>query len=68
MIPQIRILLTDKAELENDVKNLNDKLSSVLAECNAKDGLVKKHEKMAQEVIIGNVLKFLTSIGFSNFL
>ncbi|KAI9166038.1 hypothetical protein LWI28_025152 [Acer negundo] len=50
---EIQILLADKAELENDVKNLNDKLSSVLAECNAKDDLAKKHEKMAQEVIIG---------------
>ncbi|KAK2657514.1 hypothetical protein Ddye_010566 [Dipteronia dyeriana] len=50
---EIQILLVDKAELENDVKNLNDKLSSVLADCNAKDDLVKKHAKMAEEVIIG---------------
>ncbi|KAK1586353.1 hypothetical protein Q3G72_001699 [Acer saccharum] len=50
---EIQILLADKAELENDVKNLNEKLSSALAECNAKDDLAKKHEKMAQEVITG---------------
>lgn len=50
---ELQILLTDKAELENDVKNLNDKLSSALAECNARDDLVKKHAMMAQEAITG---------------
>ncbi|KAL5819658.1 hypothetical protein ACOSQ4_023500 [Xanthoceras sorbifolium] len=50
---EIQILLADKAELENDLKTLNDKLSSALADCNAKDDLVKKHAKMAQEAIIG---------------
>ncbi|KAK3221907.1 hypothetical protein Dsin_008932 [Dipteronia sinensis] len=50
---EIQILLADKAELETDVKNLNDKLSSVLAECNAKDDLAKKHAKIEQELING---------------
>ncbi|KAJ0097369.1 hypothetical protein Patl1_28650 [Pistacia atlantica] len=49
----IQILLTDKAQLENDVKSLNEKLSSILAECNAKDDLVKKHAKIAQEATEG---------------
>ncbi|KAJ0040631.1 hypothetical protein Pint_28009 [Pistacia integerrima] len=50
---EIQILLTDKAQLENDVKSLNEKLSSILAECNAKDDLVKKHAKIAQEATEG---------------
>ncbi|KAK3416244.1 hypothetical protein EUGRSUZ_H01691 [Eucalyptus grandis] len=44
---------TDKAELEKELKHLTDKLSYVLSECNTKDELVKKHEKMAQETIAG---------------
>lgn len=55
---QIQILLANKAELENDLKTLNNKLSSALAECNAKDDLVKKHSKTIQEAIIGNVLNY----------
>ncbi|KAK9285671.1 hypothetical protein L1049_024870 [Liquidambar formosana] len=50
---EVQSLLTDKAELERDLKNLNEKLSSTLLECNAKDDLVKKHAKMAQEAIAG---------------
>lgn len=48
---EVEALLTDKAELERDLKILNDKLSSTLSECRAKDDLVKKHAKMAQEAI-----------------
>lgn len=68
LIFQMQILLTYKAELENDVKNLNDKLFSALAECNAKDDLVKKHAKMAQEAITGNLLKPFYSRNSFNFL
>lgn len=50
---EIQTLLTEKAELEKDLRNLNDKLSSALSECDAKDELVKKHAKMAQEAIAG---------------
>ncbi|XP_059652906.1 filament-like plant protein 7 [Cornus florida] len=39
--------------LENSVKNLNEKLASLTSECKAKDDLVAKYEKMAQEAIAG---------------
>ncbi|XP_057963659.1 filament-like plant protein 7 [Malania oleifera] len=38
---------------ERSVKNLNEKLASVICDCNAKDELVTKHAKMAQEAIGG---------------
>ncbi|KAK9163403.1 hypothetical protein Syun_004305 [Stephania yunnanensis] len=45
---------TDKeVEWERSVKNLNDKLSSALFECNAKDDLVIKHAKVAEESLAG---------------
>ncbi|XP_042497477.1 filament-like plant protein 7 isoform X2 [Macadamia integrifolia] len=45
---------TDKAvELEISVKNLSEKLSSALSECNAKDDLVTEHAKVAEEAIAG---------------
>uniref|UniRef100_A0A5B7B2N5 Filament-like plant protein 7 n=1 Tax=Davidia involucrata TaxID=16924 RepID=A0A5B7B2N5_DAVIN len=44
---------TDKADLERDLKLLNDKLSLALSECNTKEDLVKKHAKLAQEAIAG---------------
>ncbi|KAJ8637807.1 hypothetical protein MRB53_012074 [Persea americana] len=44
----------DKAqELEISVKSLNEKLSSALSECDAKDGLVIKHMKVAEEALAG---------------
>lgn len=46
--------MTDKAvELEISKKDLNEKLSSALSECNAKDDLVTKHAKVAEEAIAG---------------
>ncbi|CAK9153866.1 unnamed protein product [Ilex paraguariensis] len=39
--------------LEKSVMNLNEKLASVLSECDAKDDLVANHARMAQEVIAG---------------
>ncbi|KAK9990659.1 hypothetical protein SO802_025644 [Lithocarpus litseifolius] len=50
---EIQRLLTEKAKLEKDLRILNDKLSSALSECDAKDELVKDHAKMAQEAIAG---------------
>ncbi|KAI8542127.1 hypothetical protein RHMOL_Rhmol08G0115200 [Rhododendron molle] len=50
---QIQILQTDKVELERDLKILNEKLSFAHSDCNAKDELVEKHEKMAQEALAG---------------
>ncbi|CAL5324637.1 hypothetical protein CsSME_00003709 [Camellia sinensis var. sinensis] len=50
---EIQTLLKDKGELERDLKILNEKLSSALSECNAKDDLVEKHAKMAQEALAG---------------
>lgn len=58
-IRQVQAASTDKAELEKELIHLTDKLSSVLSECNTKDELVKKHEKMAQEAMAGNAFPFL---------
>ena len=55
---QIQTLLTEKVKLEKDLRILNDKLSSALSECDAKDELVKDHAKMAQEAIAGDTLWF----------
>ncbi|XP_058081931.1 filament-like plant protein 7 [Magnolia sinica] len=46
--------MEDKAlEMERSMKILNEKLSSALIECNAKDDLVTKHAKVAEEAIAG---------------
>ena len=45
--------MADKGELENELKILNSKLSSALSDCNSKDELVKRHEKMALEAVAG---------------
>lgn len=50
---QMHVLLAEKAELERDLKDSGDKLSSALAECNAKDDLVKKHSNTAKEALAG---------------
>ncbi|KAG8384359.1 hypothetical protein BUALT_Bualt04G0109900 [Buddleja alternifolia] len=46
-------LLNEKAELEGDLRILNDKLSSALSECTSKDNMAKKQVKIAQEAIAG---------------
>lgn len=56
----MHVLLAEKAELERDLKDSGDKLSSALAECNAKDDLVKKHSNTAKEALAG-------SLHFSSF-
>ncbi|PON42986.1 Filament-like protein [Parasponia andersonii] len=50
---QIQALLAEKVELERNMKNLNDRLSSALSECKSKDELVEKHAKKAQESMKG---------------
>ncbi|KAJ4836219.1 hypothetical protein Tsubulata_025593 [Turnera subulata] len=50
---EIQSLLADKEELENKLKNLTEKLASALSDCNAKEDLVKKHAKVAQEARLG---------------
>ncbi|MBA0742030.1 hypothetical protein Gogos_015135 [Gossypium gossypioides] len=52
---EIQTLKADRGELENELKVLNNKhkLSSALSDCNSKDELVKKHEKMAMEAVVG---------------
>ncbi|KAJ6736632.1 FILAMENT-LIKE PLANT PROTEIN 7 [Salix viminalis] len=47
----IQALLDNKAELENDLKILSEKLSSALSECNAKDDLAKKQARLAMEAM-----------------
>ena len=56
---QIQTLLADKAELENDLKILSDKLSSALSECNAKDDLAKKQAKLAKGAMTGKLLNIV---------
>ncbi|XAR74006.1 hypothetical protein NMG60_11008155 [Bertholletia excelsa] len=50
---EVQKLLNDKAQLEGEIKILNEKLSSALSDCNAKDDLVEKHAKMAKEAHAG---------------
>ncbi|CAJ1942851.1 unnamed protein product [Sphenostylis stenocarpa] len=50
---EVQALVADKEELEKDLKRLNNKLDSALSDCNAKDELVKKQTKVAQEAMAG---------------
>ncbi|KAK4262318.1 hypothetical protein QN277_027894 [Acacia crassicarpa] len=50
---EVKELLSDKEELETDLKILNDKLALALSDCKAKDDLVKKQTKIAQEAVAG---------------
>uniref|UniRef100_A0A7N0T9P7 Filament-like plant protein 7 n=1 Tax=Kalanchoe fedtschenkoi TaxID=63787 RepID=A0A7N0T9P7_KALFE len=45
--------LNDKATLERELQHLNDKLLRAQSENRAKDDLVKKHARVAQEAIAG---------------
>lgn len=56
---QIQTLLDNKAELENDLKILSERLSSALSECNAKDDLAKKQAKLAKEAMTGKLLNIV---------
>ncbi|KAK2967602.1 hypothetical protein RJ640_030473 [Escallonia rubra] len=50
---EVQTILTDKAELERDLKVLKEKLSSAISEGNSKDHVARKQAKMAQEAIAG---------------
>ncbi|KAE8722396.1 Filament-like plant protein 7, putative isoform 2 [Hibiscus syriacus] len=50
---EIQTLVEDRRALENELKILNNKLSSALSESSSKDELVKKHEKVAMEAVVG---------------
>ncbi|KAL0377691.1 UNVERIFIED_CONTAM: Filament-like plant protein 7 [Sesamum radiatum] len=50
---RVEELLTEKGHLERDLRVLNEKLSSALAQCNSKDNIAKKQVKIAQEAIAG---------------
>ncbi|KAK9077185.1 hypothetical protein SSX86_005521 [Deinandra increscens subsp. villosa] len=46
-----RLQYDKEAALERTVKNLHEKVASLLCECNAKDNLIAEHAKAAQEAI-----------------
>ncbi|XP_019195411.1 PREDICTED: filament-like plant protein 7 isoform X2 [Ipomoea nil] len=50
---EVHMLLNGKAELEREIKDLNDKLSSALSECNEKDDFAQRQANIAQEAIAG---------------
>ncbi|XP_027347341.1 filament-like plant protein 7 isoform X2 [Abrus precatorius] len=50
---EVQALAADKEELEKDLRRLNDKLTLSVSDCTAKDELVKKQTKVAQEAVTG---------------
>ncbi|CAM8915714.1 unnamed protein product [Rhodiola kirilowii] len=50
---EVNTLLKDKTALEKELQHLNDKLSSAHIEIRARDDLVKRHARFAQEAIAG---------------
>ncbi|KAJ0773584.1 putative filament-like plant protein [Helianthus annuus] len=46
-----RLQYDKEAALERTVKNLHEKVASLLCECNAKDNLIAEHAKTAQEAV-----------------
>ncbi|CAJ2635376.1 unnamed protein product [Trifolium pratense] len=50
---EVQALLADKENLEKEFKELNNKLTLALSDCNAKDELVKKQTKIAQDAVAG---------------
>ncbi|KAK2410758.1 filament plant protein [Trifolium repens] len=50
---EVQALLADKENLEKEFKELNNKLTLTLSDCNAKDELVKKQTKIAQDAMAG---------------
>lgn len=52
-VTEVQKLLTEKTGLEKDIRILNEKLSSALSDCNAKDNIAKKQVKIAEEAISG---------------
>lgn len=54
-----------EAALERTVKNLHEKIASLLCECNSKDTLIAEHAKTAQEAISGRE-KVLEELALKN--
>ncbi|KAL7135522.1 hypothetical protein ABFS83_11G102700 [Erythranthe nasuta] len=50
---EVQKLLIEKTDLERNLRISNEKLSSALSECNAKDNIAKKQVKIAEEAIAG---------------
>ncbi|KAK6128692.1 hypothetical protein DH2020_037542 [Rehmannia glutinosa] len=50
---EVQNLLTEKTDLQRDLQILNERLSSAVSECNAKDDIAKKQMKIAEEAIAG---------------
>ncbi|KAL9151976.1 hypothetical protein ABFS82_11G087500 [Erythranthe guttata] len=50
---KVQKLLIEKTDLERNLRISNEKLSSALSECNAKDNIAKKQVKIAEEAIAG---------------
>lgn len=48
-----RLQYDKEAALERTIKNLHEKVASLLCECNAKDNLIAEHAKTAEEAIAG---------------
>ncbi|EYU23674.1 hypothetical protein MIMGU_mgv1a026099mg [Erythranthe guttata] len=48
---KVQKLLIEKTDLERNLRISNEKLSSALSECNAKDNIAKKQVKIAEEAI-----------------
>lgn len=48
--------MNEKTDLENDIRILNERLSSTLSDCIAKDNIAKKQVKIAEEAIAGDLL------------
>ncbi|RWW32884.1 hypothetical protein BHE74_00000670 [Ensete ventricosum] len=42
-------------EVNETIKNLNEKLSAALLNISAKEDLVKRHVKLAEEALLGNI-------------
>ncbi|KAH6799614.1 hypothetical protein C2S51_036098 [Perilla frutescens var. frutescens] len=52
-VTEVQKLLAEKTDLKKDNRILNERLSSALSDCNAKDNIVKKQVKIAEEAIVG---------------
>ena len=50
----MQTLVDYKAQLERDIKFLNEKISSALSESTHKDDFARKQAKIAQEAIAGD--------------
>ena len=56
IVLQVQKLTNEKTCLEKDIQILNERLSSSHSDCIAKDNIVKKQVKIAEEAILGDLL------------